>query len=238
MAFDNKKLHSKQKCDIIGIQSNAKKLEGSDFVMQESTWEYSDITPEIEVLAEKMTENSVIDPALYSKFDVKRGLRDLDGKGVLTGLTDISTIKQNKLVDGKLVPCDGELYYRGINVRDIIRGFMSDNRFGFEETTYLLLFGNLPDKQQLDDFTRMISTFRKLPSSFVRDIVLKSPSEDIMNTLARSVLFLYAYDDYPNDLSIPNVLRQSLELISVFPMLLVYSYNAKRYYIERQRAKR
>ena len=197
-----------------------------------SHYPYSKVTPELEALAALCTESGNISPELYREHNVYLGLRDLNGKGVLTGLTEISEIVSKKLVDGQEIPCDGELYYRGISVRDIIRGFMKDERFGFEETTYLLLFGNLPDKQQLDDFIRMIGNFRRLPSSFVRDIVLKSPSEDIMNTLARSVLFLYAYDDAPNDLSVPNVLRQSLELIALFPMLLVYSYNAKRYYID------
>ncbi len=197
-----------------------------------SHYPFSKVTPELEALAALCTESGNISPELYREHNVYLGLRDLNGKGVLTGLTEISEIVSKKLVDGKEIPCDGELYYRGINVRDIIKGFMRDDRFGFEETTYLLLFGNLPDKQQLDDFIKMIGNFRRLPSSFVRDIVLKSPSEDIMNTLARCVLFLYAYDDYPNDLSVPNVLRQSLELIALFPMLLVYSYNAKRYYID------
>ena len=117
--------------------------------MTQADWEYSDIIPEINVLAEKMTENSKIDIGLYSKYDVKRGLRDIDGKGVLTGLTDISTIKQNKLVDGKLVPCDGELYYRGFNVTDIVSGIRKDDRFGFEEVVYLLLFGEMPTVDQL-----------------------------------------------------------------------------------------
>ncbi len=197
-----------------------------------SHYPFSKVTPELEALAALCTESGNISPELYREHNVFLGLRDLNGKGVLTGLTEISEIVSKKLADGQEIPCDGELYYRGINVRDIIKGFMSDNRFGFEETTYLLLFGDLPDKQQLDDFIKMIGSYRRLPSSFVRDIVLKSPSEDIMNTLARSVLFLYAYDDYPNDLSIPNVLRQSLELIALFPMLLVYCYNAKRYYID------
>ena len=125
--------------------------------MTHADWEYSDITPEINVLAEKMSENSKIDIDLYSKYDVKRGLRDIDGKGVLTGLTDISTIKQNKLVDGKLVPCDGELYYRGYNVNDIVNGIMKDNRFGFEEVVYLLLFGEMPTAEELKSFKELLA---------------------------------------------------------------------------------
>lgn len=198
-----------------------------------SHYEFSKVTPQIEELASYCTGNSNIAPELYLEHNVYCGLRDLNGKGVLTGLTEISEIvSKKKNAEGIEEPCEGELYYRGINVKDIIKGFMKDNRFGFEETTYLLLFGKLPDKKQLDSFVRMIGNFRQLPSSFVRDIVLKSPSEDIMNTLARSVLTLYAYDDNPNDLSIPNVLRQSLELIALFPMLAVYSYQAKRYNID------
>ena len=197
-----------------------------------SHYPFSQVTPQIEQLASLCSGNGNIAPELYLEHNVYCGLRDLDGKGVLTGLTEISEIVAKKEVDGKLVPCDGELYYRGINVADLIKGFINDDRFGFEEITYLLLFGKLPNSDELDEFINMIGSFRRLPSSFVRDIVLKSPSEDIMNTLARSVLSLYAYDDYPNDLSIPNVLRQSLELIALFPMLTVYSYNAKRYYLD------
>ena len=197
-----------------------------------SHYPFSKVTPQLEELAALCVGSSDIAPELYLEHNVYCGLRDLNGKGVLTGLTEISDIVSKKEVNGELVPCDGELYYRGYNVRDLIKGFTHDNRFGFEETTYLLLFGELPNDQQLDTFMRLIGTYRRLPSSFVRDIVLKSPSEDLMNTIARSVLSLYAYDDYPNDLSIPNVLRQSLELIALFPMLIVYSYQAKRYYLD------
>lgn len=199
--------------------------------MAQNEWEYSDITPEINVLADKIEKNSVIDSALYSKYNVKRGLRDIDGKGVLTGLTDISTIKQNKLVDGKLVPCDGELYYRGYNVNDIINGILRDDRFGFEEIVYLLLFGEMPDKAKLKEFKELLVLYRTLPQNFVRDVILKAPSEDMMNSLARSVLTLFSYDKNPNDTSISNVLRQSIQLISVFPMLSVYGYHAYNHYL-------
>ena len=197
-----------------------------------SHYPFSQVTPQLEQLAELCTGNGNISPELYLENNVYVGLRDLDGKGVLTGLTEISEIVSKKEENGKLVSCEGELYYRGINVKDLIQGFMKDDRFGFEETTYLLLFGKLPNKKQLDEFIRLIGSYRKLPSSFVRDIVLKAPSKDLMNTVAKSVLSLYSYDDEPNDLSIPNVLRQSLELIALFPMLTVYSYHAKRYYID------
>ena len=208
-------------------------LEGSDCMVhtEHAEWEYSDITPEIEVLSQKITENSVIDTELYKKYDVKRGLRDLDGKGVLTGLTDISTIKQNELIDGKLVPCDGELYYRGYNVNDIVAGIRRDDRFGFEEVVYLLLFGEMPTAEQLKEFKDLLVLYRTLPQNFVRDVILKAPSEDMMNSIARSVLTLFCYDKNPNDTSIDNVLRQSIQLISVFPMLSVYGYHAYNHYL-------
>jgi citrate synthase len=192
---------------------------------------YSAITPEIAKLAQKMSENSVINPDLYTKYNVKRGLRDIDGKGVLTGLTDISTIIQNKEVDGKVVPCDGELYYRGYNVNDIVDGLLEDNRFGFEEVVYLLLFGNMPNMNELNDFKKLLVQYRTLPQNFVRDVILKAPSEDMMNSIARSVLTLFCYDTNPNDTSISNVLRQCIQLISVFPLLSVYGYHAYNHYL-------
>ena len=199
--------------------------------MTQSEWHYSDIIPEINVLAEKMTQNSIIDIGLYKKYDVKRGLRDIDGKGVLTGLTDISTIKQNKLVDGKLVPCEGELYYRGYNVNDIVGGIRRDNRFGFEEVVYLLLFGEMPSAEELKSFRELLVRYRTLPQNFVRDVILKAPSDDMMNSIARSVLTLFCYDSNANDTSISNVLRQCVQLISVFPMLSVYGYHAYNHYL-------
>ena len=199
--------------------------------MDNNTWNYSDNTPVIDGLTHKMEEHSVIDTDLYSKYNVKRGLRDIDGKGVLTGLTDISTIKQNKLVDGKLVPCDGELYYRGYNVKDIVHGITVDNRFGFEEVVYLLLFGEMPTVDELKNFRSLLVQYRTLPQHFVRDVILKAPSEDMMNSIARSVLTLFCYDKNPNDTSLNNVLRQSIQLISVFPMLTVYGYHAFNHYL-------
>ena len=193
--------------------------------------EYSDNTPEIDMLAEKVTSNSIIDSELYTKYNVKRGLRDLDGRGVLTGLTDISTIIQSKNVDGKMVPCEGELYYRGYNIKDIIKGINDDNRFGFEEVVYLLLFGDMPNAKELHDFKELLVQYRTLPSNFVRDVILKAPSEDMMNSIARSVLTLFCYDKKPNDTSINNVLRQSIQLISVFPLLTVYGYHAYNHYL-------
>ena len=195
---------------------------------------YYETNKKVDKLSQKLLENAVIDKNLYTKYDVKRGLRDVDGKGVLTGLTDISEILQNKVVDGKTVPIDGQLYYRGYNVEDIVAGFVEDNRFGFEETTYLLLFGKMPTAQELEDFKGIIGSYRALPTNFVRDVVMKAPSDDMMNTLARSVLTLYCYDSNPNDISIENVLRQCLQLIAVFPQLAVYGYQAYNHYLRNQ----
>lgn len=193
--------------------------------------EFSEVTPEILKLSELCCDNSNIDPSLYSKHDVKRGLRDVNGKGVLTGLTEISDVcafieKEN----GERIPIDGQLYYRGYDVESIVDGFIKDDRFGFEEVTYLLLFGQLPNAQQLDEFRTLLAYYRSVPMSFVRDIIMKSPSKDIMNALSRSVLTLYSYDSNPDDTSVPNVLRQCLQLISLFPILSVYSFQAYGYF--------
>ena len=191
---------------------------------------YSEITPELLELSKLCEKTATIDPSLYTEYDVKRGLRDVNGKGVLVGLTQISDVCATKMVDGKSVPADGNLYYRGYNVKDIVKGIDDQNHFGFEESTYLLLFGNLPTKQQLDEFTSLLSYYRTLPTSFVRDIIMKAPSKDMMNTLARSVLTLYSYDEKADDISLPNVLRQCLQLISLFPLLSVYGYQAYKHY--------
>ncbi len=191
---------------------------------------YSLITPEISELSALFESNSRIEPALYDKYDVKRGLRDLNGKGVLTGLTVISEIVSSTTVDGKEGPCEGKLYYRGIDVEKLVEGFISENRFGFEEVAYLLLFGKLPDGDQLDKFNEILANYRSLPTSFVRDIIMKAPSQDMMNTLARSVLTMYSYDDHADDISLPNVLRQSLQLTALFPLLSVYGYQAYCHY--------
>lgn len=193
-------------------------------------YQYSEITPEVIELAKLCTQKGGIDPSLYAKYEVKRGLRDINGKGVLAGLTEISEVHANDIINGESVPCEGRLYYRGINVEDIVAGFMRDERFGFEETVYLLLFGNLPNEKQLNDFRGLLAKYRTLPTTFVRDIIMKAPSSDMMNALARSVLTLYAYDDLPNDTSIPNVLAQCMQLIALFPVLAVYGYNCYRHY--------
>ena len=188
------------------------------------------INSELERLTSLCVQNSTVDEMLYTLYDVKRGLRDIDGKGVLTGLTNISTVLQNKTVNGKTVPAEGRLYYRGINVEDLINGAVKENRFGFEETVYLLLFGELPNKAELEEFSSLLKTYQTLPRNFVRDVIMKAPSGDLMNSLTRAVLTLYSYDKNATDISIENVLRQCLQLIAVMPQLMVYSYHAHRHY--------
>ncbi len=192
---------------------------------------YSEITPYIEALAKLTNENNHIVPELYAKHDVKRGLRDLNGNGVVAGLTEISRIKsKDKDENGNDISCEGQLYYRGINVRDIVSGFLADNRSGFEETVYLLLFSQLPTQTELKTFTQQLAAYRSLPPSFVRDMILKAPGKDMMNILSRCVLALYAYDENPDDISVQNVLRQCLQLIAEFPLLAVYAYQSYQHY--------
>ena len=185
-----------------------------------------EVTPEIEHFARLCEQNNGIDKELYTKYEVKRGLRDLNGKGVLAGLTNISDVCAKKIVDGEEVPCAGNLYYRGYNIKDLVKGFLEDQHFGFEEITYLLLFGELPTVKELEVFHDTLVERRTLPPTFVRDVIMKAPSRDVMITLSRSILNLYSYDEKADDTSIPNVLRQCLNLISEFPMLMVYGYHA------------
>ena len=192
--------------------------------------EFSEITPEIVRLAKMSEQSDIIDTELFTKYEVKRGLRDLNGKGVLAGLTNISDVRATQIVDGVEVPAHGRLFYRGYAVKDLVEGFTKDERFGFEEITYLLLFSKLPTEKELADFRALLSKYRSLPTSFVRDIIMKAPSSDMMNTLARSVLTLYSYDDRADDVSLPNVLRQCLQLISLFPLLSIYGYQAYGHY--------
>lgn len=180
-------------------------------------------------LAKAATVNDAIDPSLYDKYDVKRGLRDRNGKGVLCGLTEISEVTSWEMREGVRTPIPGVLCYRGYNVKDLIRNCVEENRFGFEETVYLLLFGKLPDARKLAEFTEMLSDCRVLPRNFVRDVIMKSPSKDMMNMLAKCVLSLYSYDPDPDNIRLSNVLRQSLQLIAQFPLLSAYSYRAYRY---------
>lgn len=191
---------------------------------------FHEVTPEVQRLSELCIKNGTIDPELYGKYDVKRGLRDLNGRGVLTGLTEISEVCSTEVVDGERVPVDGKLFYRGYNVEDLVKGFTEENRFGFEETVYLLLFGELPTTGELSSFSKLLDDSRRLPSSFVRDIIMKAPSKDVMNAISRCVLTMYSYDDRAEDISIPNILRQCLQLIALFPIFSVYSFQAYGYY--------
>ncbi len=169
---------------------------------------------------------------LYQKYEVKRGLRNEDGSGVLVGLTEIGDVHGYIFDEGERVPVDGRLLYRGINITEIAKGFQKDRRFGFEEATYLLLFGDLPKRRQLVEFRALLGANRTLPDGFIENMILKSPSRDVVNKLARSVLVSYSYDPNPDDISIKNVLRQCLELIARFPTMVAYGYQAKRHYFD------
>lgn len=191
---------------------------------------FENLLPKVEILAQKCDNNGHIDPELYDRYEVKRGLRYKSGRGVLTGLTEIGEVKSYTIDDGEMIPCEGKLYYHGVDIEQIVEGFTSEGRFGFEEVTYLLMFGEQPTEEQLDDFRKLLAEYRMLPTSFVRDIIMKAPSKDMMNTLARSVLTMYSYDELADDTSVSNVLRQSLQLIAVFPLLSVYGYQAYNHY--------
>ena len=188
-----------------------------------------EITPEILYLADLCEKSNAIDKELFIKHDVKRGLRDLNGRGVLAGLTNISDVCASREENGVRIPIPGNLYYRGYNIKDLVNGFLDDGHFGFEEIAYLLLFGELPNETELVKFKEMLAERRTLPKYFVRDVIMKAPSPDMMNSLSRSILTLYAYDAKADDTSIPNVLRQSLNLISQFPMMMIYGYHAYNY---------
>lgn len=188
-----------------------------------------EITPEIKHFAELCVKNNAIDKELYTEYEVKRGLRDLNGKGVLAGLTNVSDVCAKKLVNGKEVPCAGRLYYRGYNIKDLVNGFLKEKNFGFEEIAYLLLFGELPSQKEYEEFKAELIDRRTLPPNFVRDVIMKAPSRDMMNSLSRSILNLYSYDMKADDTTIPNVLRQCMNLISQFPMMMVYGYHAYNY---------
>ena len=190
-----------------------------------------------EMFAEEMSlfleNNNQIDPELYTKYNVKRGLRNADGTGVLVGLTEIGEVHAYVIDEGEKIPVAGRLMYRGIDINNLVRGFEEDGRFGFEECCYLLLFGQLPDKKQLERFVEILSAYRELPDGFIEDMILKAPSTDIMNKLARSVLAAYSYDKNPDDVSVKNVLRQSIELIASFPTMAAYGYQAKSHFHDR-----
>ena len=192
---------------------------------------YSGITDYIKDLADLSDRNNGIKPEMYGTYDVKRGLRDINGNGVVAGLTEVSRIKaKEKDADGNEIPCRGELYYRGIDLKDIVSGFLDEGRMGFEETVFLLLTSKLPNRKELADFNAQLSAYRDLPKFFVSDMILKAPGKDMMNMLSRGVLALYAYDESPDDISTPNVLRQCLQLIAEFPLLAVYGYHSFMHY--------
>ncbi|HAH61313.1 MAG TPA: citrate synthase [Treponema sp.] len=172
---------------------------------------------------------SVITSDLYTKYEVKRGLRDISGKGVLAGLTEISEIVGYIMQDDDLVPCEGKLYYRGIDIESIVAGLEKSNYFGFEEICFLLLVGHLPDRAEYDTFRELLASYRSLPAQFLRDTIMTSPSRDMMNSIASSVLSLYAYDDQADDTSLPNVMRQSIQLLGQFPTLMVHSFHSYAY---------
>ncbi len=196
------------------------------------TKKFDEAKPVIEKLAKICEDVGYIDPMLYDKYEVKRGLRYKSGRGVLTGLTEIGEVKSYIIDDGEMVPCEGKLYYHGVDLEELVEGFTKANRFGFEETAYILIFGHMPTEAELSEFTKLLAGYRTLPPHFVRDVILKAPSGDMMNALARSVLTLYSYDEAPDDTSIENVLRQCLQLIAVFPMLSVYGYQACNHYLK------
>lgn len=183
-------------------------------------------------LAKRSIENNNIEAEQYIKYDVKRGLRDMDGKGVLTGLTEVSSIHGTKEEKGSKEYCDGELRYRGIDIRDLTDGITAEHRFGFEETIYLLLIGKLPTESELKEFTSLLASYRTLPEGFVRDIIMHAPTGDLMNLLTRSILSLYSYDKNANSTSIPNVMAQCLQLIAVLPMITLYSYHSYNHFIK------
>ncbi len=193
---------------------------------------------ERERLLEKMgaiiEENDKIDPELYIKYNVKRGLRDLNGTGVLVGLTEIGDVRAYIFDEEEKIPVEGRLLYRGIDINDIVHGYQKEKRFGFEETCYLLLFGECPNKKNLEEFEKLLGEYRSLPNGFTEDMILKAPSKDIMNKLARSVLAAYSYDPNPDDISLKNTLRQCIELIARFPTMAAYGYAAKSHYHDGQ----
>lgn len=189
---------------------------------------YENLAAYSESRAEICRKNDSIAPSLYDEYGVNKGLRDANGNGVLTGLTNISKIVSSKKEDGKKVPCNGQLWYRGYKVEDLING-LGENEFGFEKIAYLLLMGELPNKAEEKDFRELISQSRSLPNNFTRDVIMKAPSGDIMNSMTRSILTLASYDKNATDTSVANALRQSIQLISEFPLLAVYGYHAFNY---------
>ena len=191
--------------------------------------EMGNMKTSMEALQEELLHNHRIDPNLYIEYDVKRGLRDSAGKGVLTGLTEISDVNAYDLVNGRKIPAEGSLYYQGYNIYDLVNG-MEGRKFGFEETIYLLLFGRLPSEKDMEMFKGIMAHFETLSGRFVRDVVMKASNADIMNSMQRCILTLYTYDSRPEDTSAENVLRQSIELIAKLPLIAGYSYHSYRHF--------
>ena len=179
-------------------------------------------------------EKNKLDPEYYDRFQVRRGLRNPDGSGVLAGITRIGSVQGALIQDGERVPVHGKLFYRGIEIHDLIDGFMKEGRFGFEETIYLTMVGELPNAEQLDDFKKMLEEIRTLPENFTEDMILKAPSKDVMNKIARCILALYSYDKNPDDCSAPNLMRQSLELIARIPAIVANAFAVKRHYFDNE----
>ena len=184
---------------------------------------------EIDTLEHELMKNHRINPNLYVEYDVKRGLRDSAGKGVLTGLTEISDVCAYNLIEGRQIPAEGRLYYQGINVYDLVKG-LKGRKYGFEETIYLLMFGRLPNKEELEVFAEIMFDLQNLSGRFVRDVIMKASNENIMNSMQRCILTLYTYDENPEDISPGNVMRQSLDLIAKLPLIAIYSYHSYRHF--------
>ena len=191
--------------------------------------EMEDLKREVDILEKELMKNHRIDPNLYVEYDVKRGFRDSAGKGVLTGLTEVSDVKAYNLIEGRQIPAEGHLFYQGYDVYDIVKG-MEGRKYGFEETLYLLIFGKLPNKDELDMFLNVLFELQGLSGRFVRDVIMKASNANIMNAMQRCVLTLYTYDENPEDVSVENVLRQSLEMIAKMPIIAIYSYHSYRHF--------
>lgn len=188
----------------------------------------------ISIYSDSARTSSIIDSNLYTKYEVKRGLRDISGKGVLAGLTEISEVMAYRIEEGDLIPCEGRLFYRGYDIRDLVNGFLKDKRFGYEEICFLLIMGYLPSREQYTEFRQVLSSLISLPDEFLRNTIMNAPGHDMMNQLATSILTLYTYDSNPEDISIPNVLRQCLQLIAQFPSLMVHGFQSYAYYYNKQ----
>lgn len=198
--------------------------------IQKMIMQYKFDMQQVDHLMELAEPHYQIEPDLYMKYEVKRGLRDLDGRGVRAGLTTISKVSATQLVDGKEVSAPGQLLYRGIPIDQLVQGFITHNRFGFEEIVYLLLMGRLPKPEEMREFHQLLAHYQELPNHFNSGVIMKMPSDNIMNTMAKCVLALHAYDPKPDDTSLPNVMRQCLQLIAQFPSLAVFGYQASMYF--------